>query len=120
MPSGALSLVNTASARPGPRPTDPGYLYVIHHPGYPAHSKIGRAVDPERRLAAANTWSPAGRFRLIGAVHFTDAHQAERIAHHLLGPKWVRGEWFRVWPREALNFLRGLKRRFTNRKDNDV
>lgn len=93
-----------------------GYLYVIHHPGYPAHSKVGRAVDPLRRLAAANTWSPNGKFRLIGQVHYTDSHLAERVAHLLLGPRWVRGEWFRIWPDNALNLLRGIKSRETRRR----
>jgi hypothetical protein len=88
---------------------------VIRHPGYPAHSKIGKAVVPARRLAAANTWSPTGQFRLIGAVRFTDADTAERVAHFILRDRRTRGEWFKLWPDEALAFLRGLKRRETNR-----
>jgi hypothetical protein len=90
---------------------------VIHHPNYPHQSKIGLAVDPSRRLAAANTWSPTARFQLCGAVHFTDAPTAERAAHRLLKDKASRGEWFRVHPTEALNLLRGLRRRERNREN---
>ncbi len=75
-------------------------------------------MDPKRRLAAANTWSPTARFRLSGAVHFTDAPTAERVAHRLLAEHRSRGEWFRVSPNEALNVLRGLRRRETNRLRN--
>jgi hypothetical protein len=81
---------------------------------------VGRTVDPAKRLAAANTWSPTGLFRLIGAVSFTDAHTAERAAHHLLGDRRTRGEWFRIWPREALSLLRGLRRRETIRNHKDT
>jgi hypothetical protein len=95
--------------------TSPGYLYVIFHPDYPHQSKIGLAVDPKRRLAAANTWSPTARFQLSGAVHFTDAPLAERVAHRLLAEHRSRGEWFRLHPDEALNALRGLRRRERNR-----
>jgi hypothetical protein len=92
---------------------------VIVHPNYPHRAKIGLATDPKRRLAAANTWSPSARFHLSGQVHFTDAPTAERVAHRLLKDKAVRGEWFRVHPDEALNLLRGLRRRERNREKND-
>ena len=88
-----------------------GYVYVIFHPNYPYQSKVGLAVDPKRRLAAANTWSPTARFGLCGAVRFTDAPTAERVAHRLLKAHRGRGEWFRIPPIEALNLLRGLRRR---------
>ncbi len=100
------------------RPPKAGFLYVIYHPDYPFQAKIGLAVDPKRRLAAANTWSPTSRFRLSGAVHFTDAPKVERVAHKLLSDRRSRGEWFKLRPKEALSFLRGLKRRETNRKKN--
>ena len=101
------------------KPGQAGYLYVIFHPDYPYKSKIGLAKDPKRRLAAANTWSPTERFGLCGAVHFTDAPAAERIAHRLLAEHRTRGEWFRIPPIEALNTLRGLARRERNRQRSD-
>lgn len=94
------------------------YLYVIYHPDYPFQSKIGLAKDPRRRLNAANTWSPTARFRLSGAVNFSDAQRAEKVAHKLLHEYRSRGEWFKLKPKQALSFLRGLKRRETNRMRN--
>lgn len=99
------------SAEPGPTPIRSGFLYVIYHPGSPSYSKIGKAAKPIRRLAAANTWSPTEQFKLVGAVHFTDADTAERAAHFLLRDRRTRGEWFKLWPEEALALLHGLRRR---------
>ncbi len=101
-----------------PRAPRPGWAYVIHHPNYPPQSKTGLAVDPARRPAAANPRPPTARFQLCGAVHFTDAPTAERAAHRLLREKASRGEWFRVHPTDALNLLRGLRRRERNRENN--
>lgn len=104
------------SAAPGPTPTEApgGFLYVIAHPQHRTSSKIGRAVDPYKRLSAANTWSPYGAFRLHGYVFFVDVRLAEKVIHLRLSADRRRGEWFRVAPAKALNILRGLRRREIN------
>lgn len=81
----------------------------------PGLFKIGRARRPARRLAAANTWCPHRAYVLVGAVSFTDAHQAEKAAHRMLRDCAHGGEWFHPPDgRHPINLLRGLRRRERN------
>lgn len=86
-----------------------GFVYVIDHPSWPGYVKIGRAFDPEGRLASFQTGCPNRAYRLRAAVYFQDAHFAENEMHQRLARFRVQGEWFRfTWPeaRLALNELR--------------
>ena len=80
----------------------------------PGLVKIGRARNPQRRLAAANTWCPRKGFTLVGAVSFTNAHVAERVVHHRLADQARGGEWFHLRegqnPMEILRHVRRMEK----------
>ena len=75
-----------------------GFLYAIAHPDYWGWVKVGRAKDPEKRVAQANTWCPGRNFKLLGMIWFDDVIDAEREAHARLAIPFNRGvgEWFFV------------------------
>ena len=87
-----------------------GFVYIITNRAWPGYCKIGRAFNPDSRLAQYQTSSPLRDYELKYAVYFDDCHAAELTVHSLLA--WCRadGEWYRITPYEAentLNFLGG-------------
>lgn len=65
--------------------------------------KIGRSSDPSRRLKAFS--SGPVEVTLVWQQEFTDAQQAERVAHHFFRKYRVRGEWFRLNPEQVKHFI---------------
>ena len=69
------------------------YFYVIE--GTPGLYKIGRSVDPLKRLRQLQTGS-AVRFQLVRAIRTLFAEEIERDLHRRYAKKRVRGEWFEL------------------------
>lgn len=82
-----------------------GFVYVITNPAWPAHCKVGRAFDPESRLAGYQTGCPERDYQLKYAVYFEDCHAAEKLIHDTLADYRAEGEWFRILPSTAEHVL---------------
>jgi hypothetical protein len=81
-----------------------GFVYIISHPRFMGYLKIGRAFNPESRLAGYQTGCPERAYRLDYAVYFEDCYAVERDIHAMLGNWREQGEWFAV-PRYAAEAL---------------
>ncbi len=85
----------------------PGYIYGVIHPSFPGYVKIGRALSPKRRLRQYNTADPRRSFEMAFAIHCSDHHTAEKIAHRRLdGFRIADTEWFCIAPEDAFNLIR--------------
>ncbi len=82
-----------------------GFVYVITNPAWPAFCKVGRAFDPESRLASYQTGCPDRDYKLHYAVYFEDCHAAETLIHDTLADYRASGEWFRILPSTAEHVL---------------
>ena len=78
-----------------------GFVYVIRHPAWPAHVKVGRAFDPESRLRQYQTGCPERGYLLHFAAYFPDVVYAEKLIHDTLADYRANGEWFRMLPSTA-------------------
>lgn len=81
-----------------------GYVYVLTHPAYPGHVKIGYTTQPiERRIAQLSTGSPVP-FRLAYAAKLPNPQGVERVLHakyaafrvSYSGRQSGGAEWFKV------------------------
>lgn len=79
-----------------------GFVYVIVNPAWDDYCKIGRAFDPESRLAGYQTGTPFRDYELYGSRFFEDAAQAEKEIHLRLAAAREEGEWFFMEPAQAL------------------
>ena len=86
-----------------------GFVYVISHPSFPHHVKIGRAFDPESRLRGYQTGCPLRQYRLNHTVYFNDCYMAEREIHARLQFWRAEGEWFALQPQQAADKINQLR-----------
>lgn len=74
---------------------DPGYIYLgVDNVNRPGETKIGKAVKPQRRLAAGRTWLSG--LSLHAEVFFLNAKNADAQAKAELSAYEHNGEWFRL------------------------
>lgn len=85
-----------------------GFVYVVSNKSWMKYLKIGRAVDPYKRVASFNTYDPTQQFRLRYIKYFINCVDAEKAIHELLVKKRVRGEWFRIQLNDAYSSLVAL------------
>jgi len=82
-----------------------GFVYVIGHPAWPEHLKIGRAFDPESRLKGFQTGCPRRAYVLLYARYFDDCYVAERALHYHFDKYRREGEWFYIDEHEAIEAI---------------
>jgi hypothetical protein len=89
-----------------------GFVYVIYHDLFPDAVKIGKARNPNKRLADANTWCPEGEFKLHDAIFDLDAMSLERAVHAAAKARSTQldGEWFSMNRWHAANLIRKVQR----------
>jgi hypothetical protein len=89
-----------------------GFVYVIFHPLFPDAVKIGKARNPNKRLADANTWCPTGGYELHDAIFDVDAMSLERAVHAAAKARSTQldGEWFSMNRWHAANLIRKVQR----------
>lgn len=91
-----------------------GFVYVITNAAFPGYVKIGRAFNPDSRLAGYQTGDPHRGYKLYAAVYFEDCHFAEEEIHARLHDEYrngALGEWFNISPfmaRHNINKLRSI------------
>jgi len=77
--------------------TEQEYVYAIGHPhGY---VKVGRSINPEKRLDQHQTSSPY-RLWLIVQIPTTNSTELESKLHGEFKNRWVTGEWYELTPDE--------------------
>jgi len=76
-------------------------VYLLQH-GARGPIKIGRAANPEKRVASLQTACPYEMRLLVVVDNATKA--VERGLHHKFAKYWIRGEWFRP-SREILDWV---------------
>lgn len=86
-----------------------GFVYIITHPSWPNHVKVGRACDPIARLSGYQTGCPHRSYELQYAIYFADCYQAELEIHARMEPWREQGEWFNVTVEWAASHIRQLR-----------
>ena len=86
-----------------------GFVYVITNKAWPHAVKIGRAFDPDSRLAGYQTSSPYRDYELQYAVYFEDCYEAERTIHRRLDADRLDGEWFQFPIEDAIDAIDQLR-----------
>ena len=71
------------------QPIDPGFIYVIQHTEM---LKIGRSINPRKRIKEAKTWIPD--MRIIGIKPFWNHREKENSIHIGLAQFWKQSEWY--------------------------
>lgn len=84
-------------------PATSRWVYVISHPSWPGHCKIGEATKPRTRLAAYNTGCPHKRYRLESAEFFQNSRLVTAGVYGELAEHRTHGEWFAVDAEVAIN-----------------
>lgn len=86
-----------------------GFVYILSHPSWPYHIKVGRACDPLARLNQYQTGCPKRLYELRYSVYFEDCYQAEKEIHARMEPWREQGEWFNVTVEWAAAHIRQLR-----------
>ena len=86
-----------------------GFVYILTHPAWPGYVKIGRACDPEQRLASYQTGCPMRAYRMFEAVYFGNCQFAEAELHARLHNARVHGEWFALSAEYVLDQINQLR-----------
>jgi hypothetical protein len=73
----------------GVRPKDPGYIYLVENN---EKYKIGRSLNPKKRMQDARTWIP--NLNIIGIKPFWNHRNIETLLHLGFAHAWFKKEWF--------------------------
>ena len=94
--------ISDLSLDPLPKVVDArGYLYIVQDSVYPEWVKIGRTVDPRKRLAAYNCDKPfnTAKYTYISSG-FVDVIEVERVVlekvYEISAPSTASKEWFQI------------------------
>lgn len=90
-------------------------MYVIVHPAFPGHVKVGTTTGLKGRLATYNTSCPYGQFEVALVVTVPNRREVERALCKMLAPFRCRdnAEWFRVSADHAAHLLTNISTRAT-------
>lgn len=99
---GEFSKLNISTLSLEPLPKDArGYIYIVQDSVYPDWVKVGRTVDPKKRLAAYNSDKPfpTAKYTYMSGA-FVDVIEAERVilemVYDISAPSTASKEWFPV------------------------
>ncbi len=95
-----------------------GFVYLIRVKAHDLY-KIGMSKEPYKRMLSLQTGTPFD-LKIIHRIFAFDCVQLESALHNHYSTYWVRGEWFKLPPKEVANFLNvanGLASEETNSTD---
>lgn len=95
----------------GIRLVKPGYIYLVRDKG---RFKIGRSINPARRLATAKTWNPD--LTIVGVKPFWDHERLEKALHCGFADSWYSREWFKPYDKEYASLLVEGFKEFSDRE----
>ena len=101
---GEFSTVNVSALtlEPLPKTVDTrGYMYIVKDSVFPDWVKVGRTVDPKKRLQAYNSDKPFPTSRYVNMSKcFGDVIEVERVVlekmYELASPSTASREWFEI------------------------
>lgn len=70
------------------------FIYILTDKQFKNHYKIGRTIEPERRLSECNVYSPYKSFNLISWTFSSNAIEDEKFFHEKFIEDRLEGEWF--------------------------
>lgn len=70
------------------------FIYIIADDKFPNHYKIGRTIEPEKRVIDCNVFSPYKSFRLVSWLYSDEAVLDETVFHEIFREDRTSGEWF--------------------------
>ena len=94
------------------------YVYFIRTKGKPSRIKIGKARDPEKRMAAIQTGCPYP-LELMAKIKCTSdrhAYSVEKAVHDVMAKYRKQGEWFRASDKVIVDIwnIRSIADQFVN------
>lgn len=81
--------VSNSSTKTEVTPGDPGFIYVVQDG---TRLKVGRTINPKRRMRDMSTWIP--KAKIIGVKPFWNHKRKENILHIGLAHFWDEKEWY--------------------------
>lgn len=94
----------------------------MHHPLFLGYTKIGMAINVDKRLSSYQTGCPNREYKLAAVWSTDNRHNAEATAHaKLTGFRVHNTEWFRIKPTDAVTILAAhLGDPYQQEEDTDV
>lgn len=94
-----------------------GYIYIVRDSVFPDWVKVGRTVDPKKRLMAYNSDKPFPTARYVNMSKcFADVIEVERVIlekmYEIASPSTASREWFEI------EHLKGLQELILLAEDN--
>ncbi|AKN44348.1 hypothetical protein BI021_gp009 [Salmonella phage NR01] len=75
-----------------------GFVYIMQDSKCPEFIKVGKSIEPARRLEEANCFSPEKSFRILRWFFCEDAYSVENLVHRTFKDYNTTGEWFKLNP----------------------
>lgn len=72
------------------------FVYLIQDTKNPKYIKVGKSIEPHRRLSEANCFSPEKSFIILRWFYCEDAYLVENLVHRTFKDFNSSGEWFKV------------------------
>lgn len=97
----------------------PQFIYVITHPMFNGWVKIGRAIDPERRLSVYQTCSPFRDFEMPYYTYVLKpvAYEWYFEENYKHANKNNKPEWFKMSVDEAIKVIENIKSKENEAKE---
>lgn len=101
----------------GKKPTNPedkpnvrtAHVYAAANTAFPGYTKIGRADQPNRRLATYQTGDPNRGYFFVAVWEVDDARVCEAAIHNALrGYRVENTEWYRLHPLDVVDVVERL------------
>lgn len=73
-----------------------GFVYIMLDTRNPRFIKIGKSIEPQRRLEEANCFSPERTFVISRWFFCEDAYYIENLVHKTFKQYNSSGEWFNI------------------------
>lgn len=83
-----------------------GFVYVMQDAAQPKFLKVGKSIEPNRRLDEANCFSPLNTFSILRWYYSEDAYTLEKLVHKNFANSRLTGEWFDLSIDTLDNFIK--------------
>lgn len=90
----ALNLLKYKDSEGYNKDFNESFIYILGDRKFKNHYKIGRTIEPERRLSECNVYSPYKSFYLVSWIFSDEAIKKEKLFHSIYDEDNIEGEWF--------------------------
>lgn len=98
--------------------TDGRYVYILTNPAYPTLCKIGKAINPQKRVKQINSAGIVSEWKLVYALPVVDDYLVEFLVHKHLSfcrcdtHQGTSREFFEIELNEAIKTIENLGKDF--------